>query len=128
MQEQEWQGTRDIAAYLATPRAIQFLHENDWARRRAECHTLARYAQEKISPQTNLVPLSDETWFAQMVSLPLPPCDAAALKTRLYDAFRIEVPILTGNEKQFVRVSVQPYNSRAEVDELTLARTTILNL
>jgi len=126
VQEQEWQGTRDIAAYLATPRAIQFLQENDWDAARAECHALARYAQEKICAQFKLAPLAPPAWFAQMATLPLPPCDALCLKSRLYDEFRIEVPIVEWNGRPFVRVSLQAYNTRADVDALREALAKIL--
>ena len=123
--EQEWQGTRDIAAYLATPRAIQFLQENDWVNVRAECHALAMYAQEKICAQFGLEPLSLPEWFAQMVTIPLPPCSRENVKTRLYDEFRIEVPVIEWNERQFVRVSLQAYNTRADVDALANALAKI---
>ncbi len=118
VQEQEWQGTRDIAAYLATPRAIQFLQEQDWDTVRAECHALALYTQQKICAQFGLEPLSTPEWFAQMVTIPLPPCDRERVKTRLYDEFRIEVPIIEWNGRQFVRVSLQAYNARVDVDAL----------
>lgn len=124
--EQEWQGTRDIAAYLATPRAIQFLQDNAWENVRADCHAWAVYAQEKICARFGLEPLSSPDWFAQMVTIPLPPCDRERVKTRLYDAFRIEVPIIEWNERQFVRVSLQAYNSRADVDALANALANIL--
>lgn len=126
VQEQEWQGTRDIAAYLATPRAIQFFQEHDWARARAECHARACYAQEKIAALTGLEKLSPPAWFAQMVALALPSYDHALLKTRLYDEFRIEVPIIAWNEKILARVSVQAYNTRAELDALVSALGKIL--
>lgn len=123
--EQEWQGTREIAAYLATPRAIQFLQENDWDAVRAECHALARYAQQKICAHFGVEPLSSPEWFAQMVTIPLPPCSRESVKTRLYDEFRIEVPIVEWNGRQFVRVSVQAYNTRADVDALAEALAKI---
>lgn len=126
VQAQEWQGTRDPAAYLATPAAIHFTQEHDWDTVRAECHALAIYAQAKISALTGLEPLSDASWFAQLVALPLPPCDAVTLKTRLYDNYHIEVPIVTWQEKQFVRLSLQAYNTQGDVDALVEALKEIL--
>jgi isopenicillin-N epimerase len=58
----------------------------------------------------------------------LPACDAAQLKTRLYDEFRIEVPILTWQSRPFIRVSLQAYNTRADVERLVRALSTILEL
>lgn len=118
VQEQEWQGTRDIAAYLATPRAIRFLQENDWDNVRAECHSLAEYAQSKLWARYGLAPLSPPDWFAQMAAIPLPQCAREIVQARLYDEFRIEVPIIHWNERQFVRVSAQAYNTRSDMDAL----------
>jgi hypothetical protein len=45
--------------------------------------------------------------FVQMAAFPLPSCDGAALPRRLYDEYRVEVPVIDWNGRQFVRVSVQ---------------------
>jgi isopenicillin-N epimerase len=126
--EQEWQGTRDIAAFLSVPAAIQFQRDHDWPRVRRECHELVRYAREQISAVTGLPPLTpdDEQWFAQMSALPLPPCDPELLKRRLYDDFRIEVPVMSWNGQPFVRISIQGYNTRAEMDALVRAFHAVL--
>ena len=126
--EQEWQGTRDIAAYLAVPAAIRFQKEHDWARVQHECHALAQYARTVISRVTGLAPISPDApdWYAQMVALPLPPCDADALKARLYDEFRIEVPITFWRGQPFLRISLQAYNRRVEVDALAEALKTCM--
>lgn len=118
VQEQEWTGTRDPASFLATPTAIRFVQENNWDAVRAECHALAHYALAKINALTGLESLSDEAWFAQMVTVPVPPCDQVTLKTRLYDEFRIEVPVIQWNDRQFVRISIQAYNTQEDVDAL----------
>jgi len=128
--EQEWTGTRDIAAFLVTPDAIRFFQEHHWDAVRASCHALAHSARAQITRLTGLPPLSPDSseWYAQMVTLPLPACDAAQLKTRLYDDWRIEVPIVTWQNRQFVRVSIQAYNSPTDVEQLVRALSTILEL
>jgi isopenicillin-N epimerase len=126
--EQEWTGTRDIAAFLSVPAAIQFQRDHDWPRVRRECHELVRYARRQVSGLTGLPPLTpdDEQWFAQMSALPLPPCDLEELKRRLYDEFKIEIPLLHWNERHFARISIQGYNTRAEVEQLLAALSVLL--
>ena len=126
--EQEWQGTRDIAAYLTVPAAIQFQREHQWAQVREECHELVQYARERVSALTGLPPLTpDEAqWFTQMSALPLPPCDLDALKRRLYDEFKIEIPVIHWNDRHFARISIQGYNTRADVDVLIEALSALL--
>lgn len=121
--EQEWTGTRDIAAHLATPTAIQFCEEHRWDQVRAACHSLAQHVREQITPLTHLSPLSPDAtdWYMQMITLPLPPCDAAQLKTRLYDEFHIEVPIITWQNRPFIRVSIQAYNTLNDTELLVQA-------
>ncbi len=128
--EQEWQGTRDIAVFLSVPAAIQFVQEHNWPRVREECHAMAQYARVEITKVTGLEPISPDSpeWYAQMVALPLPPCDAVALKTQMYDEYRVEVPITTWNGKPFVRVSIQGYNNKEDVDALIQALDTLLPL
>jgi isopenicillin-N epimerase len=126
--EQEWQGTRDIAAYLSVPAAIQFMEEHDWARVQRECHELVRYARERVSGLTGLPPITPDSseWFAQMAALPLPPCDLDALKDRLYDEFAIEIPTVGWNGRHFIRVSIQGYNTQADADALVAALNVLL--
>ncbi|MBI4672681.1 MAG: aminotransferase class V-fold PLP-dependent enzyme [Chloroflexi bacterium] len=126
VQEQEWQGTRDIAAYLSVPAAIRFMNEHNWEQVRAECHELVRYAREKISALTELEPLSPDDWFAQMVALPLPRCNPEILKQRLYDEYKIEAPIITWNDRRLLRISVQGYNTRQDVEALARALQVLL--
>jgi isopenicillin-N epimerase len=59
--------------------------------------------------------------------VPLPPCDTAVLKTRLYDEFKVEVPLVTWQDKPFIRVSIQAYNSSADVDRLLAGLARLLD-
>jgi len=61
-----------------------------------------------------------------MAAIPLPPCNAEELKRRLYDEYRIEAPIISWGARQFVRVSVQAYNTPEDVDALVGALRDLL--
>ena len=61
-----------------------------------------------------------------MATFPLPACDAGRLKRRLYDEYRIEVPIIEWGGRQFVRVSVQAYNTRQDLEALVGALRSLL--
>jgi len=120
LDELQWQGTRDIAAYLAIPAAIRFMEEHDWPTVQSRCHKLLSYAREAIREQTGLAPTTPDGpgWFAQLSTIPLPPCDAADLKTKLYKMARIEIPVIGFDGRQFLRVSIQGYNSQSDVEVL----------
>ena len=125
--EQEWTGTRDMAAYLSVPEAIRFYAEHHWEEIPLHCHELACQVRERVSALTGLPPLSPDStdWYMQIVSLALPPCDPESVKGRLMDEFRIEVPVLLWNARPFIRVSVQAYNTQADADRLVEALKVI---
>lgn len=113
VQRNEWQGTRDYAAYLSVPAAIEFQAAHDWTAVRARCHELASATRREISNLTDLPPICPDVpaWFGQLVSCPIQTADPLTLKTRLYDEFKIEVPMVQWQGRQFVRVSFQGYNT-----------------
>lgn len=122
-----WQGTRDIAAYLSVPEAIRFQQEHDWDSVRTRCHDLAIDTMQRICDLSGQAPIAAPEFFAQMVTAPLPDVDAEALKQRVYDDYRVEVPIFAHHERVFVRVSIQGYNTRADADALVDALAHCLN-
>ena len=124
----QWTGTKDPTAALAVPAAIQFMQEHDWETVRAHCHTLLRQAIERICGLTGLEPPYplESAFYSQMGIAPLPPSDLAVLKSRLYDEYRIEVPLIQWQERQFVRISVQGYNTWQDLDALIEALKLLL--
>jgi isopenicillin-N epimerase len=130
LDEQQWAGTRDIAAFLAVPEAIRFCAAHDWERVRAQCHALAGHARARLEALTGLPQICPDSadWYAQMAAVPLPPCDGPKLKARLYDQFRVEVPVMERPEGNYLRVSIQAYNSGADVERLVAALREILHL
>jgi isopenicillin-N epimerase len=81
-----------------------------------------------VSALTGLPPLTPDepSWYRQMAALPLPSCNLDLLKRRLYDEFRIEIPVIYWNQRHFVRISIQGYNTAAEIDRLIAALSILL--
>lgn len=122
----EWWGTRDVAAFLSVPAAIEFQKRHQWETVRDACHELARESQRQICEITGLAPLhawrKAENWFRQMFTAPLPAdSDLVELKNRLYNEYRIEVPVHEWNGNKLIRVSVQGYNTRKDLETLRMA-------
>ena len=128
--ENEWQGTRDPAAYLSVPAAIQFQAEHDWPHVRQKCRELLREVRRHIEKLTDLPPICPDSpeWYAQMAAFPLPACDGATLQRRLYNEYRVEVPVIQWGGRQFVRVSMQGYNTAEDVTALVRALGDLLPL
>jgi isopenicillin-N epimerase len=114
-----WQGTRDPAAFLAVPDAIDFLAEHDWDAFRARCHALAGEAQARISDWAGTEPPSGP--FAQMSAAQLPPCDPEEVQRRLREEHAIEVPCKEWQGLPLIRVSIQGYNDETDVERLLAA-------
>lgn len=121
--EQQYTGTRDLAAFLAVPAAIEFMEAHDWPGVRAACHALLRETRERVAEMTGLVPITPDgpEWYGQMAGLALPAGDIDELSRRLRDDYHIEVPIVRWNGTQLARVSVQGYNTRDDLETLVCA-------
>lgn len=120
LRRNQWQGTRDPSAFLAVPAAIRFQAEHNWPERQAVCRELVCQARRRISNLTDLPVIAPEGegWFVQMATCPVRTADIGQLKSRLYDEMKIEIPCMEWKGRQFVRVSIQAYNTPDDVDRL----------
>lgn len=124
----QWTGTKDPTAALAVPTAIQFMQDHDWEEVRLQCHALLRQGIERICDLTGLAPLYplDSDFYSQMGIAPLPSSDLLVLKERLYNEFKIEVPLIEWQDHYFIRISIQGYNMQSDVDALLDALGVLL--
>ena len=123
-------GTDDPSSYLAVPAAIDFQREHDWPTVRANCRLLVQDARDRIAALTGLPPIAPDSddWWRQLAVIPLPAIDAGELKSRLYDDYGIEIPCVVFGGKNYVRISIQAYNTQDDVDRLVNAVREIFNL
>jgi len=123
----EWQGSRDISAYLAVPDAIAFQRDNDWDELRGKCRALALHAQAEVSRLFGLAPYHPNRpeWHGQIVCARLPEAtDDVALLNRLRHEFDIDVSVDRFNGWPRVRISIQVYNDADDVERLLSALRT----
>jgi isopenicillin-N epimerase len=116
-----WTGTHDPSAYFTVPAAIRFLMEHDWNAVRQTCHDLLKSVLPRIRAITGMPPAypDDSDLYSQMAVSILPKdTDIEALKMRLYDDFRVEVPLIDWNGMKLLRISVQVYNTPEDLDRL----------
>jgi len=127
--ELEMQGTRDPAAWLAVPAALDYRRDNDWTSVQAHCQALAQDTACRLGQLTGLAPLSAPEFSApQMIAMPIPECDIEQLKLDLYDRYRIEIPVFRWQDTHICRLSVQGYNSKSQMDLLLEALADLLKL
>jgi isopenicillin-N epimerase len=112
-----WQGTRDPSAFLAVPAAIDFQAEHGWPTVRRRCHELL------AAREFGLEPLTGD--FVQMRGFRIDHPDPDALKRRLYEEHRIEVPVFETAHGWVLRVSVQGYNDEADLHALEVALAAV---
>lgn len=124
----DWLGTTDPASYLSVPAAIAFQQANDWQERQKACHTLLKETLGALGAVTGLsAPYTDDTLYCQLAVAPLPKeVDAQAFQECLYHDYRIEIPVTTHNNQPYLRISVQVYNTQADLEALTKAVATLL--
>ena len=114
----QWQGTRDMSAFLTVPKAIEFQEKYDWDSVRNRCKKMIIDARNQISTVTNLPKICPDDWLGQMASIIFPADDVTELKKSLYNDYQIEIPTMSYNGYSALRISVQGYNSEEEIDYL----------
>lgn len=125
---QDYQGTRDISAFLATPKVIEFLERNNWSEiaKQSKAIVLANYQRfcDLLHTQP-LCPISEE-FLVQMASVPVKTSNPVGLKELLFNQYKIEIPVMSLNGNFYLRYSINGYNSQEDLDVLYAALQDIL--
>ena len=125
---QEYQGTRDISAFLCAPKVIDFLEDNNWKTKAKECRNIVLNNYKRFCDLLNAEPLCPitEEFLVQMASIPVKTSNPTALKDLLFDKYKIEIPVMPLNGNYFLRYSINAYNSQEDLDILYKALEDII--
>ena len=114
----QWQGTRDMSTFFTVPEAIQFQEEHDWDSVRSRSINMVIEARNRINEITKLPKICPDNWLGQMATILFPIDDTVAFKKTLYNDYQIEMPVMRHIEHTAFRISIQGYNSEADIDHL----------
>ena len=119
----EYQGTRDISAFLTTPKVVQFLEDNNWNGKAAQCKKLILDNYKNFCDLLNSKPICPVTseFLGQMCSIPIKTDRPLELKEILFNKYKIEIPITKIESGMFLRIALNAYNSQNDLDILYAA-------
>jgi isopenicillin-N epimerase len=117
----EFEGTRDCCPWLSVPAAIDFQDDLGPGRIRGRIAGLVAHARARLDGLAGLrlaTPTHPELHGA-MTAFRLPEgVDLVALRRRLWEGSRIEIPVVERAEGPLIRISTHFYNTEAEIDRL----------
>ena len=125
----ELQGTRDVSAFLCTPKVVEFLEENNWKAVSKSCKQLVFKNYQRFCDLLNtkpICPITDE-FLGQMASVPVNTKKPTELKELLFSKYKIQVPVMPFNGNYYIRFSINAYNSQEDLDLLYGALEEIIN-
>jgi isopenicillin-N epimerase len=123
----EFQGTRDIAAFLSAPTAIQFLKENNWKEKSAQSKKIILNHYKifcELLDSEPICPITNE-FLGQMCSIPIRTEKPTELKETLYHQYNIEIPVMKIDQGTFLRISYNGYNNEDDIGTLKNALVKI---
>lgn len=112
-------GTRDFAAFLAVPAAIDYMAAHNWPQVRTQCYGMALTAKRTVEQMFDTESICPESfeWFSQLCPIRLPDqTDMGKLSEILRNEYQIEMPMITWHNFKIARLSVQIYSSQEELD------------
>ena len=125
----EYNGTKDPAAWLSVPASIKFINNvKNIKLFKTQSEILYNFSL-KLSKIFNMPLLADRDFLPPlMISVPIPKVKEFEFQKRLYRNYKIEIPIIPWENRSFVRISFQIYNSEKDLDKLIFALKKLLRI
>ena len=114
------QGTRDFTAFLTVPKAIEFMNANNWEIEASNCRKLVQANAQRFCDLLGTKPLCpiDDTFLGQMFSIPIHTPEPETLQRNLFEAYKVEIPLMRHGNNVYLRYSIQVFNTQKDLDIL----------
>ncbi len=116
----QMQGTRDFSAFLTIPDAIAFMQEHDWVNVATHYRKMVQENAIAFCELFNSKPLApvNDDFIAQLLSCEIKTREPEQLKTHLFNAYKIQIPVMRHGDKVYLRYSMNAFNSQKDIDVL----------
>ena len=128
----QWQGTNDFSSYLTVPVALDFFEKNNWDIVRSKCKNLILKTKDTFDDSNTVCypTTNNENYLGQMLSFMVNqnsslvqnikknPTKILYYQAQIFEKSNIHITIIFWNNKVFVRISIQAYNSSNDVDSM----------
>ena len=113
-------GTRDYAAFLTIPAAIEFMEQHNWWQVAADCRKMLYDNAPVLCDLLHTAPLAplQEAFILQLFSAPIKTREPEKLHDLFRDKYRIQVPVMRQDEKVLLRFSINGFNEQGDLDKL----------
>jgi len=95
---------------------------HNWKSKKEECHQLVLKYRSYMIDKTGNAPIAPDDegrWFYQMCAHRLPSgIEGKKLHLKLFEEYKIEIPITKVYDDWYMRISVQGYNTETDLDRL----------
>ncbi len=128
----QWQGTNDLSAYLTIPVILDFFKKHNWDNINMDCHNLILETKNQFSNLNSVcIPTSNNSnHLGQMLSfkvnqnsklikvLKKDHTKIPEIQKIIFKQSNIHMPVIIWNDEIFMRVSIQAYNSKEDIDAM----------
>jgi isopenicillin-N epimerase len=113
-------GTRDFSAFLTVPFCIEYMQQYNWVEKAATCQELVISNAKELASNLDFIPISpiDTNFIGQLFSIPIQTNEPISLYNTLYDEYAIQIPVTQHENRNFIRFSIQVFNSQKDIDRL----------
>ena len=126
LQDFQWQGTRDMSAFLTIPKIIEFF-KTDLEHFQKHSRKLILNSRNQFQHILKTDPITvGDIFLGQMISFFLPKNIDTNLKSILWKEHKIEIPIFEWKKRKLIRLSAYAYNDQKDINSLMNALQAII--
>jgi len=116
----QYLGTWDPSAFLSVEAAIEFQRRHNWSDVRSRCHRLLVDGIAEVEATLGVSSLYEsDLQYHQMAAIELPESiEGKALQHHLFEKHLVEIPINKWRGSELLRISVQGYNGKSDLERL----------